>query len=101
MALGVARPMTATWPHFLACVTASAAAGVATLVIPKSPLRSPPCLLMSVVAWLKERTLSSWASTVSSHFILGWHLAPYAAISAIQRAWFTNHWRASGVEFAS
>ena len=74
MALGVARPTTAICPHFFAWVTASAEAGVATLVIPKSPLRSP-CLLMSVVAWLKERTLSSWASTVSSHFILGWHLA--------------------------
>ena len=44
-------------------------------VMPNSPFSSSPYLLMSVVAWLKERTLSSCASTVSSHLSLGWHLA--------------------------
>ena len=48
---------------------------VATDVMPKRPPRSSPYLLISVEAWLKERMLSSCASTVSSHFIFGWHLA--------------------------
>ena len=52
--------------------TASAEAGVATLVMPKMPLSSSPYLLISVEAWLKDRMLSSCASTVSSHFSLGW-----------------------------
>src|SRR5690606_7256407 len=87
MAFGVARPTTATWPHLLAWVTASAAAGVATEVMPKMPFSSSPYLLMSVLDWLNDRMLSSCASTVSSHFIFGWHFAWYAAISEIQRAW--------------
>src|SRR5215470_12060607 len=88
MAFGVARPTTATFPHSLASVTASAEAGVATDVMPKRPPSSSPYLLIRVDAWLKDRMLSSCASTVSSHFIFGWHLAAYADISAIQRAWF-------------
>jgi len=40
-------------------VTASAAAGVATEVMPKMPFRSSPYLLMSVFDWLKDRMLSS------------------------------------------
>ncbi len=71
MALGVARPTTAVLPQRPAWVTASAEAGVATLVMPNRPLRSSPYLLISVVAWLKDRMLSSCASTVSSHFMFG------------------------------
>ena len=59
-------------PHCLACVTASAEAGVATLVMPNRPLSSSPYLLISVEAWLNDRMLSSCASTVSSHFMFGW-----------------------------
>ena len=50
-------------------------AGVATLVMPKMPLRSEPYLLISVVACEKDSALSSCASTVSRSFSLGWHLA--------------------------
>src|ERR1700733_538910 len=68
MAFGVARPTTATLPQRLALVTASAEAGVATEVMPSRPESLSPYLLIKVVAWLNDRTLSSCASTVSRHF---------------------------------
>ena len=90
MALGVARPTTAILPHWPAWVTASAEAGVATLVMPRRPLRSSPYLLIRVVAWLNDRMLSSCASTVSSHLSLGWHFAhrpPFRRSSGPGWAW--------------
>ena len=50
MGFGVAKPTTATLPQALACVTASAELGVATLVMAKRPFNWSPYLFNSVVA---------------------------------------------------
>src|SRR6185312_10634533 len=88
MPFGVANPTTATLPQRPARVTASAVAGVATEVMPNMPPSFSPYLLIIAEAWLNDRLLSSWASTVSSQCSFGWHFCAYAHISAIQRAWF-------------